>query len=148
MATLRPIVRRHRVNTEGHLIAAGEWDVDTKITKMTDEQHRALMHHPGIVAQITKIAHQIALAAGAGHSAGDFGVIVQNKHDTKRARAFALPTNNGGIHLELTQSLLLKAAGSAGHTNLKGEPPSEFETAATRDGDSEVSATGAIKAIE
>jgi hypothetical protein len=93
-------------------MAAGEWTVDTKITPMDEEQQRALMHLPGIVAKITALAQKIADAAGTGHSSGDFGVIVQNDPGTSRPRAFALPTNGGGIHLELTQSLLLKAVAS------------------------------------
>lgn len=89
-----------------------DWDVAVTVKPMDDEQQRALLHHPAIVARITALAQQIADAAGTGHSTGDFGVIVQNDPDTARPRAFALPTNGGGIHLELTQSLLLKAVAS------------------------------------
>ena len=40
----------------------------------------------------------------------NFDVIVQNDPSTSRARAYMAPINSEGIHEELSQSLLLKAA--------------------------------------
>lgn len=93
---------------------ASEWiEFDTTVTvKPNPEINGALAHHPAVVAQITALAQKIADMAGAGHHAGDFGIRVQNFPKSRHARAFALPTNNGGIHLELTQSLLLKTVAS------------------------------------
>jgi hypothetical protein len=95
-------------------MAGGDWDVTVEMKPMTPEQKQHLLHMPNVVDRITNLATQIANTAGAGHKPGRFGVIVQNYPHTKRPRAFALPTDGGGIHLELTQSLLIKAVGSAG----------------------------------
>ena len=112
---------------------ATEWKHEVTL-KVNGELTKQLAHSPGVVARITELATKIAAMANAGHTGGkssvvvrkaqekkerslghaeaDFGVIVQNWPNSKHARAFALPTNNGGIHLELTQSLLLKAIAS------------------------------------
>jgi hypothetical protein len=94
-------------------VAEAEWTVDTTIKPVTG-LGRLLRHHPDVVAQLAQIAAEIAEKAGAGHKAGRYGIIVQNRKDTKRARALVHPTDSGGIHLELTQHLMLKAAASYG----------------------------------
>ena len=88
-------------------------EFDTTVTvKPSDDLKGNLNHHPAVVAQITALAQKIADHANIGHKEGDFGIHVQNFPHSRHARAFALPMNGGGIHLELTQSLLLKAVAS------------------------------------
>jgi hypothetical protein len=82
---------------------------------MSDQTHRELLHLPEVVAQLVQIATNIATQAETGHTPGSYGVVLQNKKTTKRARALVHPTSGGGIHLELTQHLMLKAA--IGNTN-------------------------------
>jgi hypothetical protein len=47
-----------------------------------------------------------------GEHPSHFGVHVQNFPKSKHPRAFAMPIDSAGIHLELTQSVLIKAAAS------------------------------------
>ena len=93
-------------------MAAGEWDVETKLTPLTDEQHRELRHADFVVAKLQELAQQIVDATG---NPDDFEVLVQNESEYQRARAFAKPKTGRGIRLELRDSLLLKSiAGMSG----------------------------------
>jgi diacylglycerol kinase family enzyme len=83
---------------------AGEYDpsisteVDTKIRMM-----------PGVWAYVTKKAKELADAAGPNFE------VVASHHSKTRARAYVAAANGKGIHEELTQAVLLKAAlGMAG----------------------------------
>lgn len=116
-------------------MAAGEWSAEAKI-KPDPDLFKKLTHMPEIVAQLTQMAADIAAKAGAGHSAGDYGIIVQNWPNTKRARAFALPTNSAGIHLELTQHLVLKAAVGSTNKTISKAPSTQASTMGKKEGDS------------
>jgi hypothetical protein len=109
-------------------MAAGEWDVEIKM-KVSEGFKGELLHHPAVVAQITELAQKIVDHASSGHHVTEtskhpfklgiqgehpshFGVHVQNFPKSKHPRAFAMPIDSAGIHLELTQSVLIKAAAS------------------------------------
>lgn len=101
-------------------MAGDEWE-------MTEEQHRQLRHHPVIVAQITKIAHQLCDSANAiardvrstekhrtqnmieKSQADQFTVVVKNKPETTRPRAYVKPVGNTGLRIEAGHSVLFKA---------------------------------------
>jgi hypothetical protein len=70
------------------------------------EIDRAIRHMPAIVDHITKKAHEML---GLIEKSQDFRVIVSTG-GASRARAYVAPANNGGIHLELADSVMLKAA--------------------------------------
>lgn len=121
-------------------MAEAEWSVEVT-PKPVSGLGRLLRHHPNVVAAITDIAAQIAARAAAGHKEAQFGVIVQNKANTHRARALVHPTNNAGIHVELTQHVMIKAAAGAQHKVIPvGKMPSSAaQTIGSRDGDSAAS---------
>ena len=79
----------------------GEYDPGDMI-----EIDRAIRHMPLIVDHITEKANEML---GMIEKSGDFRVIVSTGGES-RARAYVAPANNGGIHLELADSVLLKAA--------------------------------------
>lgn len=70
------------------------------------EIDRAIRHMPVVVDHITKKANEMRDLIEKSH---DFRVIVSTGGES-RARAYVAPANNGGIHLELADSVLLKAA--------------------------------------
>lgn len=116
-------------------MAEAEWKVETKI-KPTSGLGKLLRHHPDIVAQLAQIAAGIATKANAGHKPGRYGIIVQNNHNTKRARVLVHPTDSGGIHLELTEHLMLKAAASSGNKTVNTKPSAQALTMGAKNGDS------------
>ena len=61
---------------------------------------------PAVVAAITKKANEMLSLI---EKSDDFRVIVSTGGES-RARAYVAPRNNAGIHLELADSVLLKAA--------------------------------------
>jgi len=67
---------------------------------------QAIRHMPAIVEHITKKAEECRQLI---EKSDDFRVIV-SEGGKSRARAYVAPANNGGIHLELADSVLLKAA--------------------------------------
>lgn len=67
---------------------------------------RAIRHMPAIVNHITKKANELKDSI---EKSDDFKVIVSTGGES-RARAYVAPANGGGIHLELADSVLLKAA--------------------------------------
>lgn len=74
------------------------------------EIDRAIRHMPYIVAHITKKANE---CKDLIEKSDDFRVIVSTGGES-RARAYVAPANGGGIHLEMADSVLLKAALSMG----------------------------------
>jgi hypothetical protein len=82
-------------------------------------------YDPGITEEIDKqIRHLLPVLLYMGQKATDlknatgssnFEVITQNRPDTQRPRYYVAPKNRKGIHEELSQAVLLKAAlGMAG----------------------------------
>lgn len=77
-------------------------------------------YDPGITAEIDKrirhmpdvILHMLEKAALLKNSTGsqNFEIVIQAKEDTQRPRAYVTPKNDQGIHEELAQAVLLKAA--------------------------------------
>ena len=116
-------------------MAEAEWKVETTI-KPVSGFGKLLRHHPDVVAQLAQMATKIAAAAENGHTPGSYGVIVQNKHNTHRARALVHPTSGGGIHLELTQHLMLKAAIGQGNRTINTKASSQALTMGNKNGDS------------
>ena len=72
------------------------------------EIDRAIRHMPGVVAYLEKKANEML---GMIEKSEDFRVIMSTGGES-RARAYVAPANGGGIHLEMTESVLLKAAAS------------------------------------
>jgi hypothetical protein len=65
-----------------------------------------LVHSDGVVGHITAKAQEMVEMTGSDN----FKVVVQNDPDTERPRAYGAPANNQGIHEELSDHVLLKAA--------------------------------------
>jgi hypothetical protein len=112
-----------------------DWTTDVTV-KIAPGMAKELRHHPAVVAQLAQLAAKIAATAEAGHTPGSYGVIVQNKPSTRRARALVHPTSGGGIHLELTQHLMLKAAIGQGHKTISTKPSNQALAMGTKQGDS------------
>lgn len=74
---------------------------------LTLDQHRAIRHSPQVVAHITALAN---LMLGSIEKDQHFKVVVQNDPNTSRPRAYVAPADSAGVHLELTDSVILKAA--------------------------------------
>ncbi len=72
---------------------------------ITNEMHRKIRHSPQVVAHLKKKAQECQSIAGENFETG-----VQNDGGTTRARAYIRPANGDGIHEELSDSVLLKAA--------------------------------------
>lgn len=70
------------------------------------EIDQAIRHMPAVVAHITAKANECLKLI---EKSDDFHVIVSTGGKS-RARAYVAPANNAGIHLELADSVLLKAA--------------------------------------
>lgn len=74
---------------------------------LTELAHK-IMHSPAVVQRLTQAAQQAVDLCDSEN----FGVTVQNEQGTKRARAYAHPINDAGIHQEIEDRLLIKAAAS------------------------------------
>lgn len=72
------------------------------------EIDRKIRHMPAVVAAITKKANECLEMI---EKSDDFRVVVSTGGES-RARAYVAPRNNAGIHLELADSVMLKAAAS------------------------------------
>lgn len=70
------------------------------------EIDRAIRHMPVVVKHLEAKANEMLQLI---EKRDDFRVIV-SKGGKSRARAYVIPANNGGIHLELADAVLLKAA--------------------------------------
>jgi hypothetical protein len=66
----------------------------------------AIRHMPAVVAYCERKAEETIGQTGSGN----FEVILSNNPSNTRARAYCAPANNEGIHEELSEHLLLKAA--------------------------------------
>lgn len=83
-------------------------DYDPGITEEIDRQIR---HLPVVVARCMEAAATLKNSTGSQN----FGLVIQARPDTRRPRVYVVPTNEHGIHEELSQAVLLKAAlGMAG----------------------------------
>jgi hypothetical protein len=90
----------------GGLTIGGEYDPG--ITKEVDKKIR---HLPVVVQHINLKAHELLKSVGTDN----FEVVLSNKPSNQRPRAYVVPSNDDGIHEELSQAVLLKAAlGMAG----------------------------------
>ena len=69
---------------------------------------RAIRHMPAVVDYLAKKAEE---CRNNIEKADDFRVILSTGGES-RARAYVAPATDGGIHLELADSVLLKAAAS------------------------------------
>lgn len=83
-------------------VLAGQ-DYDPGITPEID---KAIRHMPDVILKM------LEKAALLRHSTGspNFEVITQSRADTQRPRSYVVPSNREGIHEELSQAVLLKAA--------------------------------------
>lgn len=71
-----------------------------------NEIDKAIRHMPGVVAHMRVKALEMLELIGSDN----FDYTLQNDPETQRPRAYVHPINNQGIHEELSQSVLLKAA--------------------------------------
>lgn len=86
--------------------SAAEYD-----PQITAEIDKRIRHLPFVVGHMNFKAEKLKQATGSGN----FEVITQNDPNTQRPRSYVVPKNNKGIHEELSQAVLLKAAlGMAG----------------------------------
>lgn len=83
------------------LMPSGEYDAG--ITEEIDRQIRHL--RPVLLAMLEKAA---LLKRSTGSP--NFDIVVQDEPNTSRPRAYVVPKNREGIHEELSQAVLLKAA--------------------------------------
>lgn len=77
-----------------------------------DETLREILHSPEVVAELTQAADKIVAAVDSMTGTEEnFGVTLQNWSPTRssRARALVHPITSKGIHLEVKESLLIKA---------------------------------------
>ena len=75
------------------------------------EELLAILHHPAVVRHIVLKAKETIDGTG---TTGAFSIVLQNRPDTIRPRAYVVP-NSRGIRLEIKQGVLLKAClGMAG----------------------------------
>lgn len=85
---------------------SGEYDPG-----ISPEVDKKIRHMPGVVAYINVMAHVLLDRTGSEN----FEVILSDSPDNQRPRAYVAPANDTGIHEELSQAVLLKAAlGMAG----------------------------------
>lgn len=78
---------------------------------ITAEVDRRIRHLPVVIERMLERAAMLKNATGSGN----FTIVSQTRHDTQRPRAYVAPNNDQGIHEELSQAVLLKAAlGMAG----------------------------------
>lgn len=78
---------------------------------ITEEVDRAIRNMPGVVQYCNRKAHELCDATGSSN----FEVVLSQGPDQQRPRAYVVPSNSKGIHEELAQAVLLKAAlGMAG----------------------------------
>jgi hypothetical protein len=81
---------------------------DAGITAEVDQRIR---HMPGVINYCLMKAAQLKNSTGSSN----FKIVVQADPRTMRPRCYVAPSNNQGIHEELSQAVLLKAAlGMAG----------------------------------
>jgi hypothetical protein len=78
---------------------------------ITDEIDRQIRHLPVVVSAAMEKAALLKNSVGSPN----FELVIQARSETARPRVYVVPKNNKGIHEELSQAVLLKAAlGMAG----------------------------------
>jgi hypothetical protein len=88
--------------------AGAEYDAN-----ITPEIDKAIRHLPIVMSGMLMGATKLKNATGSPN----FELVVQQDPNTQRPRAYVVPKNNKGIHEELSQAVLLKAAlGMAGQS--------------------------------
>jgi hypothetical protein len=78
-------------------------EYDPGITAEIDQQIR---HMRPVLLRMMEKAAQLRDSTGSSN----FEIVAQIDPNTQRARAYVVPKNNKGIHEELSQAVLLKAA--------------------------------------
>jgi hypothetical protein len=86
-----------------YLSADTSVEYDPGITPEIDQQIR---HLPMVVGH----CYEKALETLNSIEGNNFQLVMQNKPDTQRPRVYVVPRNNKGIHQELAEGVLLKAA--------------------------------------
>lgn len=81
------------------------FDVEKQWQPLTIEMHRMIRHHPIVAKYLLKKADECQAMAGDNFETG-----LQNRKGTTRARAWIRPANPEGIHEELADAVLSKAA--------------------------------------
>lgn len=90
----------------GGLSVIGEYD-----PKITEEIDRKIRNLPVVVQRCRQKADELVKATGSAN----FEVVLSRGEDQQRPRAYVAPANSNGIHEELSEAVLLKAAlGMAG----------------------------------
>lgn len=78
---------------------------------ITDEIDKQIRHLPVVIAAAMEAAATLKNSTGSPN----FELVIQARPDTARPRVYVVPKNNKGIHEELSEAVLLKAAlGMAG----------------------------------
>lgn len=91
----------YSADSSGGLRVSGEYDPG-----ITEEIDRKIRNLPIVVTHCEARANDLKSATGSSN----FEVIVSHDSNNSRPRAYVAPSNNQGIHEELSQAILLKAA--------------------------------------
>lgn len=73
---------------------------------ITAEIDKRIRHMPGVILYMLTKAAMLKNATGSKN----FIIVVQADPNTMRPRAYVVPSNDEGIHEELSEAVLLKAA--------------------------------------
>lgn len=90
-------------SANGNQLSVGGGEYDAGITPEIDKQIR---HMRPVVMKMVEKSAQLRRATGSTN----FGVITQMDESTQRPRSYVVPINDEGIHEELAEAVLLKAA--------------------------------------
>lgn len=85
----------------GGLTVGGDYDPG-----ISEHVDRAIRNMPAVVAYCEQKARELLAATGSEN----FEVVVSKRAGQQRPRAYVVPKNDKGIHEELSQAVLLKAA--------------------------------------
>jgi hypothetical protein len=101
---------------DAHILPSGAQENGTRLARVDVDGYdpgdlqiidKAIRHMPGVVAYMVKAAQECINLTGVPD---EFTVILQNDPNTQRPRAYCAPNTSDGIHLELTEQVLLKSA--------------------------------------
>lgn len=73
---------------------------------ITAEIDKRIRHMPGVILKMLEKAAMLKNSTGSPN----FEIVTQARPETQRPRAYVVPKNYDGIHEELSQAVLLKAA--------------------------------------
>ena len=73
---------------------------------ITPEIDKRIRHMPVVILAMLEKAATLKNSTGSSN----FEIITQSRADTQRPRSYVAPKNREGIHEELSQAVLLKAA--------------------------------------